>query len=61
MVWPRAPDQPWYVNGGMLVAVGIICAVGLAIMLGLRSFDRGNAPAADAWRLERRPLPAWTE
>jgi amino acid transporter len=61
MIWPRAPDQPWYVNDGMIVAVGVICAAGGGIMLGLRSHDRGDAPAADAWRLAPRQLPALTE
>jgi hypothetical protein len=60
MIWPRAPDQPWYVNDGMIVAVAVVCAAGTALMLGLRSYDRGEAPAADAWRLHR-PLPAMTE
>ena len=60
MIWPRAPDQPWYVNNGMIVAVAVVCAAGTALMLGLRSYDRGDAPAADAWRLHR-PLPAMTE
>jgi hypothetical protein len=61
MIWPRAPDQPWYVNDGMIVAVGVICAAGGGIMLGLRSHDRGDAPAADAWHLAPRQLPALTE
>ncbi len=52
MVWPRSPDQPWYVNYGMMFTVGLIGVIGLGYMALRRTHDRGAAPAADAWLLK---------
>ncbi len=54
MIWPRSPDQPWYVNDGMIVTIIGVCGLGGAIMAVFRSHDRGDAPAADAWMLGQR-------
>jgi amino acid transporter len=54
IVWPRTPDQPWYLNYGMLVTIVCIGAAGLLYMVIARSHDRGDAPAADAWEITRR-------
>jgi amino acid transporter len=54
MIWPRSPDQPWYVNDGMIVTIIGVCGLGGAIMAIFRSHDRGGAPAADAWTLGER-------
>ncbi len=53
MVWPRSPDQPWFVNYGMIFSVGLIGLIGLAYMVLRRTHDRGDAPAGDAWLLNR--------
>lgn len=54
IVWPRTPDQPWYLNYGMLVTILCIGGAGLLYMALARSHDRGEAPAADAWEITRR-------
>jgi amino acid transporter len=54
IVWPRTPDQPWYLDYGMLVTIGAIFATGFVYMAIGRAYDRGNAPAGDAWLLARR-------
>jgi len=56
MIWPRSPDQPWYVNDGMIVTIIGVCGLGAAIMAIFRSHDRGDAPAADAWTLHARAM-----
>ncbi len=56
MIWPRTPDQPWYVNDGMIVTIIGVCGLGGAIMAIFRSHDRGDAPAADAWTLGVRVM-----
>jgi amino acid transporter len=55
IVWPRTPDQPWYLNYGMIVTIAAVFATGLAYMAIGRAYDRGDAPAADAWLIGRRP------
>lgn len=61
MSWPRSPNDPWFSNYGVMVtSVGII-ALGLVYMLAARPYDRGQAPAGDAHRLnstEPDSLPA---
>ena len=52
MIWPRSPDQPWYVNYGMIVTLVGVVATGLFYMAFRRTHDRGEAPAGDAWLLE---------
>jgi amino acid transporter len=54
IVWPRTPDQPWYLNYGMLVTIICIGGAGLLYMVFARSHDRGDAPAADAWDITSR-------
>ena len=54
IVWPRTPDQPWYLNYGMLVTIVCIGGAGLLYMALARSHDRGGSPAADAWEITRR-------
>ena len=50
MMWPRAPQDPWYSNYGMIVtAVGVI-VLGTVYMLTAKPYERGNAPAGDAHR-----------
>jgi hypothetical protein len=50
MMWPRAPQDPWYSNYGMIVtAVGVI-VLGAVYMLTAKPYERGNAPAGDAHR-----------
>jgi len=56
MIWPRSPDQPWYVNDGMIVTIIGVCGLGGTIMAVFRSHDRGDAPAADAWTLGVRVM-----
>jgi hypothetical protein len=51
MIWPRTPDQPWYINAGMIVAVVGVCVTGLIYMLAAGRYERGLAPSADAWTL----------
>jgi amino acid transporter len=51
MVWPRSPDQPWFVNYGMIFTVCLVAGLGLFYMALRRTHDRGEAPAADAWLL----------
>jgi amino acid transporter len=53
MIWPRTPDQPWYVNDAMIVTVIGILAVGLGYMTVRKPHDQGMAPAGDAWLLNR--------
>lgn len=51
IVWPRTPDQPWFVNYGMLVTMGGVFLTGFIYMAARKTHDRGNTPAADAWLL----------
>jgi amino acid transporter len=51
MLWPRTPDKPWYVNYGMSVTTLAIIGIGLFYMMLARPYDRGTAPAGDAWKL----------
>jgi amino acid transporter len=56
ILWPRSPGDPWYVNYGMLVTtVGVVVIGGLYMVLA-KPYERGNAPAGDAHRLEPRSL-----
>jgi amino acid transporter len=51
MVWPRTPDQPWYLNWAMLLTLAVVAGSGLIYMLTVRPYDRGNSPAGDASRI----------
>ncbi len=57
MVWPRAPQDPWYSNYGMLIGTAAIVVSGWFYMWMARPYDRGTAPAGDAHLLSRRPHP----
>ena len=52
MAWPRTPDQPWYMNYSMSVTWLGIAGIGVLYMLIGRPYDRGAAPAGDAWKLK---------
>jgi len=51
MVWPRTPNTPWYMNWSMSLTWVAIVGVGAIYMLVARPYDRGDAPAGDAWKL----------
>jgi amino acid transporter len=54
ILWPRAPDQPWYVDYGILVTtVGVVVLGGLYMVIA-KPYERGNAPAGDAHLLKAR-------
>jgi amino acid transporter len=53
MIWPRTPDQPWFVNYGMIVTMAGILAIGAVYMLLGRPYDQGVAASGDAWHLTR--------
>jgi amino acid transporter len=55
MVWPRAPEDPWYSNYGMIVGTVAIVLSGLIYMVLGRPYDRGNAPFGDAHLLRNNP------
>lgn len=48
MVWPRNPQDPWFINYGMLLSSAIVIGSGLLYMWLARPYDKGNAPAGDA-------------
>ena len=59
MLWPRTPDQPWFINWAMLLTFAAVVGSGAAYMLLLRPYDKGDAPAGDAWN--GAPNTAWRE
>jgi amino acid transporter len=48
ILWPRSPDQPWYVNYGILVTTIGVVVLGLLYMVVARPYEQGTAPAGDA-------------
>ena len=54
ILWPRSPADPWYVNYGMLVTTAGVVVLGGLYMVASKPYERGNAPAGDAHRLEAR-------
>jgi hypothetical protein len=48
MVWPRAPQDPWYRNYGMIVGTVVVFATGLVYAVVFRPYNHGDAPAGDA-------------
>lgn len=52
LVWPRAPDAAWYTNYATLLTVAIVAGSGALYMALTRPYERGTAPAGDAWRNE---------
>jgi amino acid transporter len=53
MVWPRAPNDPWYVNYGMIASTILVAGVGLLYLLLARPTRHSDAPAGDAARLHK--------
>jgi amino acid transporter len=51
MVWPRNPQDPWYSNYGMIVTAVGVFVLGAIYMLAAKPYDRGHAPAGDAYVL----------
>jgi len=51
ILWPRSPNDPWYVNYGMLVTTVGVVLIGGIYMLMARPYEHGQAPAGDAHRL----------
>lgn len=54
IVWPRTPDMPWYIDWGMILTLGVVMGAGLLYLILGRPYDKGNAPAGDAWLLGRK-------
>jgi amino acid transporter len=52
MAWPRTPAAPWYMNYAMSVTWLAIIGIGGLYMLLAHPYDRGDAPAGDAMRLQ---------
>jgi amino acid transporter len=52
MAWPRSPSAPWFTNYGVIATSLGIIALGLIYMFAGRPYDRGQAPAGDAHRLQ---------
>jgi amino acid transporter len=51
ILWPRSPNDPWYVNYGMLASTAGVIVLGIIYMLMARPYEHGQAPAGDAHRL----------
>jgi amino acid transporter len=54
ILWPRSPGDPWYVNYGMLATTVGVVLIGGLYMMTAKPYERGNAPAGDAHRIEPR-------
>ena len=52
MSWPRSPNDPWFSNYGVIVTSAGVVSLGLIYMVLARPYDRGQAPAGDAHRLQ---------
>jgi amino acid transporter len=52
ILWPRSPNDPWYVDYGMLATTLGVVLIGACYMVIARPYERGHAPAGDAHRLE---------
>ncbi len=48
MVWPRAPQDPWYRNYGMIVGTAVVLGSGLLYAALFRPYDHLDAPEGDA-------------
>ena len=53
ILWPRSPDDPWYVDYGMLVTTIGVMILGGIYMVWAKPYERGNAPAGDAHLIRR--------
>ncbi len=51
IVWPRSPNDPWYVDYAMLVTTLGILVLGSIYMAAAKPYEHGLAPAGDAHRL----------
>ena len=56
MVWPRSPDAAWYINYSMILTTVVVMGAGFLYMLLAKPYDKGTAPAGDAWKFSK-PLP----
>jgi amino acid transporter len=57
ILWPRSPNDPWYVDYGMLATTVGVVLIGACYMTLAKPYERGNAPAGDAHRLEPGVAP----
>jgi amino acid transporter len=53
MAWPRTPDAAWYINYAMVVTTVVVIVLGLVYMWLAKPYDKGTAPAGDAWKIGR--------
>jgi amino acid transporter len=51
MLWPRTPNVPWYINYSLGLSVAVMVGAGMVYMVAGRPYDRGTAPAGDAWKI----------
>jgi amino acid transporter len=61
MMWPRSPNDPWYVNYGILLTTIGILVLGGFYMVIAKPYERGHAPAGDAHRLDPAKPPSEAE
>jgi amino acid transporter len=54
ILWPRSPNDPWYVNYAMLVTTVGVVFLGSCYMVIAKPYEHGNAPAGDAHSLSVR-------
>ncbi len=52
ILWPRSPNDPWYVDYGMLATTVGVVLIGACYMVLAKPYEHGSAPAGDAHRLE---------
>jgi amino acid transporter len=51
ILWPRSPNDPWYVNYAMLVTTIGVLVLGGLYMIVAKPYEHGRAPAGDAHSL----------
>ena len=51
ILWPRSPNDPWYVNYAMLVTTIGVLVLGGFYMVVAKPYEHGHAPAGDAHNL----------
>ena len=51
ILWPRSPNDPWYVNYAMLVTTVGVLVLGGFYMVVAKPYEHGHAPAGDAHSL----------
>ena len=63
ILWPRSPNEAWYVNYGMVVTTVGVVVLGALYMFIAKPYERGHAPSGDAHRLApgQRVAPAAIE